>query len=232
MTYVMGDLHGALDRFCEMLEKIRFKNTDTLYILGDIVDKGADSIKLLQNLSYRPNVYPVMGNHEKMAFDLLSELPSEAGQINPADFDEETLAKILAWSKDGGMPTISEFMKLSSDEKEGVLEYLEEMPPYEIAEVGGKVFILAHAGIAGFDSSLELDSYEPEAFYSEGADYTKQYFDKFYLVTAHTPTDEINPSYQDKIYFGNNHIAIECGTSDGGALACYCLDNGKEYYVY
>ena len=232
MTYVMGDLHGMLDRFCEMLDEIKFKNTDTLYILGDIVDKGADSIKLLQNLSYRSNVYPVMGNHEKTALDLLSCLPEEAGQINPKDFDPETLAEILEWSKNGGASTISEFMKLSPDDKEGVIEYLEDMPPYEIAEVGGKIFVLAHAGIADFDPEKELDSYEPEAFYTEGADYSRKYFDKIYLVTAHTPTEEIDPSYQDKIYVKNNHIAIECGASDGGALACYCLDNGKEYYVY
>ncbi len=232
MTYVMGDLHGLLDRFCEMLDKIRFKNTDTLYILGDIVDKGADSIKLLQNLSFRPNVYPIMGNHENTALELLSALPEEAGQINPADFDSETLSKILEWSKNGGMATISEFMKLSADDKEGVLEYLSDMPPYEIAEVGDKVFILSHAGIANFEEGKDLEDYDSEDFFSEGADYTKQYFENIYLVTAHTPTDEIDPSCQDKIYFGNNHIAIECGASDGGALACYCLDNGKEYYVY
>lgn len=232
MTYVMGDLHGALDKFCEMLDKIRFKDTDILYVLGDIIDKGADSIKLLQNLSYRPNVYSVMGNHESMALELLSQLPTEAGQINPQDFDSETLAQILSWSKEGGAATVSEFMKLTPDEKEGVLEYLEDMPPYEIAEVGGKVFILVHAGIADFEPEKDLDSYEPEAFYTEGADYTKQYFDKFYLVTAHTPTEQINSAYQDRIYTGNNHIAIECGSCDGGALACYCLDNGKEYYVF
>lgn len=232
MTYVMGDLHGMLDQFCEMLNKIKFKNSDTLYILGDIVDKGSDSIKLLQNLSYRPNIYPVMGNHDKTALDLLSELPAEAGQINPADFDKETLAKILEWSKNGGAVTVSEFMKLSPDDKEGVIEYLSDIPPYEIAEVNGKVFVLAHAGIADFDPSKDLEEYEPEAFYTEGADYTKQYFDKFYLITAHTPTEQIDPSFQDKIYFGNNHIAIECGVSDGGPLACYCLDNGREYYVY
>jgi hypothetical protein len=112
-----------------------------------------------------------MGNHDKMALDLLSELPEEAGQINPADFDKETLAKILAWSKEGGTPTISEFMKLKPDEKEGVLEYLQDIPPYEIAEVGGKVFVLAHAGIANFTPSKELDTYAPEDFYTEAADY-------------------------------------------------------------
>ncbi|MBE6648319.1 MAG: hypothetical protein E7614_02220 [Ruminococcaceae bacterium] len=232
MTYVMGDLHGMLDQFCDMLTKIKFKDSDTLYILGDIVDKGADSIKLLQNLSYRPNIYPVMGNHDKMALDLLSKLPEEAGQINPADFDKETLAKILEWSKSGGMATISEFMKLTPEEKEGVLEYLGDIPPYEISEVNGNVFILAHAGIADFDPSLDLEEYEPEAFYTEAADYSKTYYEKFFLVTAHTPTEQIDPAFQDKIYKGNNHIAIETGVSEGGPLSCICLDNGREYYVY
>ena len=232
MTYVMGDLHGMLDQFCDMLNKIKFKNSDTLYVLGDIVDKGAESIKLLQNLSYRPNIYPIMGNHDKKALELLSKLPMEAGEIDPSVFDKDTLAEIMEWSKEGGLATISEYMKLSPDDKEGVLEYLSDIPPYEIAEVNGKVFVLAHAGIRNFDASRELDDYDAEDFYTEGADYAKQYFENFYLITAHTPTEKIDPSCSDKIFFGNNHIAIECGVSEGGPLACYCLDNGREFYVY
>ena len=40
--YVVSDIHGEADRFHAMLEKIRFSADYTLYILGDVIDRGAD----------------------------------------------------------------------------------------------------------------------------------------------------------------------------------------------
>ena len=39
MHYVMSDLHGRYDLFLRMLEKISFSNCDTLYLLGDLIDR-------------------------------------------------------------------------------------------------------------------------------------------------------------------------------------------------
>ena len=41
-TYVMSDFHGRHDLFLRMLEKISFCEEDTLYILGDVADRGPD----------------------------------------------------------------------------------------------------------------------------------------------------------------------------------------------
>ena len=43
MIYVMSDLHGCFDKYLLMLEKIKLSEKDTLYILGDVVDRGADT---------------------------------------------------------------------------------------------------------------------------------------------------------------------------------------------
>lgn len=40
MTYVMSDLHGMYDKFIAMLEKIDFSDSDELFIIGDIIDRG------------------------------------------------------------------------------------------------------------------------------------------------------------------------------------------------
>ena len=45
MTYVMSDLHGCYDKYAQMLEKIGFGDGDTLYILGDVIDRGPDGIE-------------------------------------------------------------------------------------------------------------------------------------------------------------------------------------------
>lgn len=40
MIYVMSDIHGCYEQFMIMLKKIHFTDTDILYILGDVIDRG------------------------------------------------------------------------------------------------------------------------------------------------------------------------------------------------
>lgn len=39
MIYVISDIHGCYDKYIKMLEKIRFSSEDTLYVLGDVLDR-------------------------------------------------------------------------------------------------------------------------------------------------------------------------------------------------
>ena len=64
MDYCISDIHGYYDLFCRLLEKIRFGGGDKLYVLGDIIDKGPDSIRLAKLLFSMPDVYCIAGNHE------------------------------------------------------------------------------------------------------------------------------------------------------------------------
>ena len=50
MIYVMSDIHGCYKEFIKALEVVNFNDNDELYILGDIVDRGDEPIKLLQDL--------------------------------------------------------------------------------------------------------------------------------------------------------------------------------------
>ena len=47
MIYVLSDIHGRLDRFEKMLRMIDLRDDDTLYILGDVIDRGKDGIRIL-----------------------------------------------------------------------------------------------------------------------------------------------------------------------------------------
>ena len=71
MIYAMSDLHGCYDKYIKMLEKINFGDDDTLYILGDIVDRGPDGIKILQDVMKRKNVVALRGNHDFLAHYIL-----------------------------------------------------------------------------------------------------------------------------------------------------------------
>ncbi len=53
MIYAMSDLHGCYDKYIKMLKMIKLNDGDTLYILGDIVDRGDGGIKILQDMMVR-----------------------------------------------------------------------------------------------------------------------------------------------------------------------------------
>ena len=42
-TYVISDIHGEYEKFMELLEEIELEENDTLYVLGDVLDRGEAS---------------------------------------------------------------------------------------------------------------------------------------------------------------------------------------------
>ena len=64
MRYVISDIHGEYDLFVKLLDRIGFSSRDELYVCGDIIEKGRDSIKLARLIFSMPNAYVIMGNHE------------------------------------------------------------------------------------------------------------------------------------------------------------------------
>jgi serine/threonine protein phosphatase 1 len=64
--YFVGDIHGCYEQLMEALVKIKFNpDVDRLISVGDLVDRGADSVKCL-NLLKEPWFHAVSGNHEDM----------------------------------------------------------------------------------------------------------------------------------------------------------------------
>ena len=56
--------------FLELLGEIGLRAEDTLYILGDVLDRGPHPIRTLLMLMKMPNVVCLAGNHELMALDV------------------------------------------------------------------------------------------------------------------------------------------------------------------
>ena len=48
MNYVTSDIHGCRREFEALLKKIKFSSQDTLYIIGDMIDRGPDSMGVLK----------------------------------------------------------------------------------------------------------------------------------------------------------------------------------------
>ena len=74
MIYAVSDIHGCYDKYRKLLKKISFGSDDTLYVLGDVIDRGPDGFKTMLDMAQRPNVVNLMGNHEAMATKALPRI--------------------------------------------------------------------------------------------------------------------------------------------------------------
>ena len=227
----MSDIHGCYEEYCKALELIDFSSEDTLYVLGDVVDRGKEPIKILQDMMMRDNVYPIMGNHEYMAMRVLRKLCVEITEENvESHLTEEDMEAYYHWMQDGGHVTLEQFKALSYEEQMDILDYLDEFSLYEEVEVDNRKYLLVHAGLEPFDKQKSLDDYGLQMIFKR-CNYDQVYFDDVYTITGHTPTVMIDLNYKGKIIEMNRHIAIDCGCVFGFALGVYCLDNENKYYV-
>jgi hypothetical protein len=63
-TIVIGDVHGCLVEFNNLLEKLNYNpNEDRVILVGDLIDRGPDSKGVLKRVR-QLKLECVMGNHE------------------------------------------------------------------------------------------------------------------------------------------------------------------------
>lgn len=246
MKYVISDIHGDYSRYIEMLEKINFNQSDVLFVLGDVIDRGAHGIKILQHMMQHSNIVPILGNHELMAYKELKFLSREITEESLEEFDEERLQQMLVWMCNGGEPTLKEFRALSVEERKEILDYIREFWGFFEVEAGGKTYLLVHAGFENFEQDKLMEEYCLEELVWARMDPEKRYFIDKVLVVGHTPTrafyakrqgkllEEIPKIEQrDEVFVSEDGmlIGIDCGCGFDGRLASFCLDTGEVVYV-
>ena len=230
MIYVMSDIHGMYDKYMQMLEAINFSDDDTLYILGDVIDRGKEPVKILLDMMSRPNIIPLLGNHEYMAIQCLEWLSKEITEENLKGVDEIKLNKLYDWMNNGGHATIKAFKELTPEVRQAIIDYIYEFTLVEEVSVNGMDFVMVHAGIKNFDKNKDLDSYQVEDYIWERPDLEVPYFDDKFTIIGHTPTLAITGEPEIIVY--NKFVDIDCGACfESGKLACLCLDTLQEYYV-
>lgn len=86
--FVVGDIHGDLIELNRALDRSGFnRKTDTLFSVGDIIDKGPDSLEIISSVE-EGWLIPILGNHEIVAI-----MATEDDKIDKDDFE---------WTTNGG----------------------------------------------------------------------------------------------------------------------------------
>ena len=224
--YVMSDIHGEADRFHAMLKMIHFSADDTLYILGDVIDRGPDGISLLREIMAVPNMVMLLGNHEHMMQDYLKT-------------DPDPIA-IRRWNRNGNRPTLDAYLKLKAIEQQEILDYLKSLPTHLEVEINGKLFYLVH-GFPGENAHDEVWC-RPEMN-------TPNPMPGYQVIIGHTPVLSLIKPEEEKVRYAtelesrgehlrichaDGFIDIDCGCGHSypiKALACIRLENMDELYV-
>lgn len=224
--YVMSDIHGELDRFHTMLKTIGFSENDTLYILGDVVDRGPDGIPLLMEIMKTPNMKMLLGNHEYMCLQYHSP--------------EATDVEFRRWNKNGNGPTLAGLARLTEEERKELFTFLYSLPTHLELTVNGKGFYLVHGLPAG--------NVHDEVWFRPHKNPVPQIPGRR-IIIGHSPvsclgrTDEEEAAYvkeieakgeKFRIYHCPEYIDIDCCCGYDfpvRQLACLRLEDMEEFYV-
>ena len=226
MRYVISDIHGEYELFCSLLQRIGFSDKDSLYICGDIIDKGPMSIRLAKYISQMSNVHCIIGNHE---FTFLKFYHSFL-KTSSVDFDAVHKQLQDYFPNDGHLLDWE------------LVDWFENLPTY----IDAGDFICVHAGIpideSGYllsPSQVGVEQLVHDRRFKEPSVVHKSPQCVFY---GHTQTDCICGENKILVYRRNRSkppktindyykIHLDTGAWSNGVLGCFCIDTLKAVYV-
>ena len=256
--YCISDIHGCFNEFQQMLELINFQESDELYILGDIIDRGPASAETLwwATKEAPANVHFLLGNHEDMML---------AAANNYYDRSNIEIRLYDTWMHNHGHETatqIRNFERWNPKWEQEILDWVDCLPLFYDVQVNGRRFILVHAGLRSIErwpDDFTADSPKGYVINIEGCPcpqstqgmlwdrrtwLTDKFDWPFDIVCGHTPTCsvrfevlsdfdfEIEQAGEGKItHINSRKHFIDCGVNRGYFLGCLRLDDMKEFYI-
>lgn len=205
-TYVIGDIHGCYGAFLNLLEMMDYSKEDILIFLGDYIDRGPDSqkvvSKVMQLKKELPFVLTLLGNHEAMFLRYLQGAGQEFFLRNGG---QETLTSY-------GMDSVAGINNKPSIPDKHIAFFNSLLLHWE-----DENYIYVHAGLQpGIHLSLQTDEWclwAREEFINSSYNFGKR------VIFGHTVFKEpfIRPE----------KVGIDTGAVYGGHLTCLVLPDNE-----
>jgi len=202
----IGDIHGCVNALRSLVELISPHPDDTIVMLGDYVDRGPDSARVLDfviELGETRNLVPLRGNHEIMMLEA-----------------RDKTSCLYSWLGYGGKETLRSYPATGDDEgpfatvPDAHFDFLENsLVSYHECETHFFVHANADANVALDDQS------EANLYWRTYKDPARHCSDKI-MVCGHTVQHSGWPVVND------NSICIDTGVYDGGWLTCLDVRSG------
>lgn len=212
---VVSDVHGHLDRLIQLLRQMDYSGEDILILVGDLIEKGPESLRVVQyvmDLARQHPVYVSMGNVDlgrllKVDDDSTEGVESWAGFLSWAEraWGGSLFHEMLA---DMGIPAdqvtgerAAEYRSCMLEQFHDELEFLWSRPTILTA---GK-YLFVHGGIPT-ENLQSLVGTDP-APYLKNDDFLNQgySFRDYIVVTGHWPTclyrtdrEDVSPVFEEE----------------------------------
>jgi serine/threonine protein phosphatase 1 len=203
--FIIGDIHGCLDMFKGLMDKIDWApDKDGLILLGDYIDRGKNSRGVVDYIiglkKISQNIQCLMGNHEELF-------------LNYINGDDEG-----TFLFNGGVNTLTSYYENGTTEIDPdhiaflkSLIIMVELDDYYIVHAGMK------PGIEAKDQSVKDKLWIREPFIFSEYDFGKR------IIFGHTPFS--SPLIMD------NKIGLDTGAVFGNKLTCLEIPNMKFHSI-
>lgn len=251
-VFASSDWHGCGNSALKIFDFL--KSDDTLFFLGDAIDRGPDGILLMDRLLNDKRVTYLKGNHEEMmACDIPERIKYPDGEFWFND---------CTWFNNGGNKTWETIKNCSDEIKMSYINKINNMPlEVKYNSPKGHVVILEHAGYTPFDIPHRHHDplWDREHFYDNWTffDEVSEQEKNTYLVHGHTPVQYLkfhygykdqpqktkrdielrhtwdkDPNYKPSIirYCGGHKFDIDMCTIVSNRIALIDLDTFEEIY--
>ena len=217
----MGDVHGYYEKMQRVLAECCYDAAmDRLVLLGDYVDRGPESCRVVQAVKnlVEEGAVALYGNHEEMMVRALSGQSAE--RRKSLDIEQ--------WYANGGEITLASY-RAKNDLLREHLAFMKDLPRWH----GEDGFLFVHAGIRQ-GCPIERQSQQDLIWIRE--EYILGYKDSQPLVSGHTPTQylkryELFSDIEDasKPVIRENKYFLDTGVAWGGPLTVMDLLS-KEFW--
>lgn len=207
----IGDIHGNWQRLLSLWHHVPYDpQEDLLVFLGDYIDRGAYSAKVLQMVmelaEKNPHVITLTGNHEAMMMHYFQDHSIR----EPMDMSH-------GWLRSGGQATFASLTRVYQSDPGIYHRLLEFVLSLDHLAAVGEEYIFTHAGF------LPQKSYEEQVddMLWIRTEFYEEYAGRETVVIGHTPVQYFDETRHHPLLF-RNHI-IDCDTGSylpGGRISC------------
>jgi len=208
-SFIVGDVHGCFEMLKRLIDKIEWDPSgDRLIFIGDYIDRGGDPKGVvdfvLRLKEDSPLVQCLIGNHEQMLLDYLSNVDPQSFIIN------------------GGLSTLRSYKAVRQRERDPLIPsshlafFSSLLPMIELEQ-----YYIVHAGFRPNIRIKDQDLFDM-VWIRDGFIYSDYDFGKM-VIFGHTPFD--SPMIM------KNKIGIDTGAVYGNCLTCIELPEKRFHSV-
>ena len=216
-VFAIGDIHGCYNLLEKLLDKWN-PNEEQLVFLGDYIDRGPDSVKVIKKVMQLVEDYDAValsGNHEQLFLNWL-EKPDDLSEFyfNPKVGGAATIQSFYdapTFSIVSDHFSVKEITAKIQKENKEIIEFMKNLRRFYLWDP----YLFVHAGISANVENFR-ESKKDDFYWIREEFFNVPHLAKEIVVFGHTPTVLLNEDKSSNVWVSSCQKKI--GIDGGGAI--------------